>query len=68
MPLNNVELIVVLRAKTAGGQQREVNLTYNVPPEGTPVAGLNLSAAQKTKIEARLQQMGLILDENDTNL
>jgi hypothetical protein len=68
MPLNNVKMLIVLRAQTPGGQNREVNVTYDVPPEGTPQAGLNLSAAQKTKLEARLQQMALILDENDTVL
>ena len=68
MPLNNVKLIVILKAQTAAGNNREVNVTYDVPPESTPAAGLNLSAAQKTKLEARLQQMGLILDENDTPL
>jgi len=68
MPLNNVKLLIVMRTQTAGGNQREVNVTYDVPAEVTPAAGLNLSAAQKTKLEARLQQMGLILDENDTQL
>ncbi len=68
MPLNDTKLIIILKAQTSSGVNREINLTYDVPPEGTPAAGLNLSAGQKTKLEARLQQMGLILDENDTAL
>jgi len=68
MPLNDVKLIIVLKAQTPGGKQREVFLAYNVPPEAAPAPGLNLSAAQNTKLAARLQQMGLILDENDTAL
>lgn len=68
MPFNDTKLIVVLKATTPAGQNREVSLVYDIPPEPAPAAGLNLSAAQKTKLEARLQQMGLLLDENDTQL
>jgi hypothetical protein len=69
MPLNTIKLLIVMRAQTPGGNQREINLTYDVPPEEpTPVAGLNLTAPQKAKLADRLQQMGLLLDENDTTL
>jgi hypothetical protein len=67
MPLDETRVVVIVRAQKATGN-KEVTVSYIVPAEGNPVPGLNLSQAQKDKLSARLQQMSLVLDENDTNL
>jgi len=67
MPLDLTHVTIVLRAqKKTGG--KEVVVTYEVPAEAVPAPGLNLSQAQKDKLTTRIQQMGLVLDENDTQL
>ena len=67
MPLDETRIVIIVRAQKASGN-KDVTLSYIVPPEAIPVPGLNLNQAQKDKLAQRLQQMSLVLDENDTNL
>lgn len=67
MPLQETRITIVVRARKTSGD-KEVTLTYVVPAEAEPTPGLNLDSAQHTKLAARLQQMSLVLDENDTQL
>ncbi len=63
MPMKDLKITLAVTPVNGGLQHAE---SFMVVADGTP--GLNLTAAQKTKLGDRLTTCGNLVDENETAL